>query len=435
MSEIFLNILGLSFSMIPIIGLLLILGPLISKIYSSTLQYWIWLVITMRLLLPFSPGEGWPALFKLPSFDKLIIEAPVIGESTSIKGELVNTISSSSEMNLSFLEVIAFIYFVGFSVFLIYKLICYIGFMKNIKKYYRKPSAWVINTAEEIGQRINFTIKKNSPQIYICRKIPGPMVVGAVKPVLLLPDENYDDVKLRMIMSHEMIHMKRRDTLFKLLLMIISAIHWFNPFVHLMSRRASRDIEISCDTKVLHEAETEEKKIYSLMILDMASPKTGIRSASFLTTFGTGKESLEARIKNIFSSPKKKKGTIPLILVILLAIFFGAAMQINSPSVYAEKAEKVVNVGESEDEPTIDIPEGLVDMEVMPKSEAIKANTGGEDLQTRGSEKKSSENQPGALQDAPDKVTDQVSVPAEIVVIDLNQLNFDEKLDEAVAAE
>jgi len=158
MSGIFLNILELSISMMPVIGLLLIISPLINKIYTSTLRYWIWLVISMRLLLPFSLGEGWPVLFRLPSLDKLITEKPTIGEAASLKEGLVNP-ASFSDINLS-LEIITTIYFIGFTIFLIYKLACYLVFIKSIKKYYRKPPAKIIEVATEIAQRVGLNIKK-----------------------------------------------------------------------------------------------------------------------------------------------------------------------------------------------------------------------------------------------------------------------------------
>ncbi|MDD4564129.1 MAG: M56 family metallopeptidase [Eubacteriales bacterium] len=420
MSGIFLNILELSVSMMPIIGLLLILSPLISKIYSSTLQYWIWLVITIRLLIPFSTVKGFPFIFEIPFLERLTLDNPAIGVTASINNSPVYGAAFLKTMPmLNVLEIITALYFAGLIIFILYKLTCYMIFIISIRKYYCIPSHKTVDAALEIGQEVGLKMKKDAPGIYICRKISGPVVFGVLKPVLLLPDEKNDDLKLRMILRHEMIHMKRNDTLFKILLMIISAIHWFNPFVHIMSRRASRDIEISCDTKTLSGADHEEKKLYSLMILDMASPRASRRFSSFLTSFGTGKESLEVRIKNIFSSTKRKKGYVPLILVIFIAIFFGAAMQINYPAAYAEEAGKVVSES----------------AEAMQETETINADNNEEDLQTRVSENEHNENQSGSSQSAvSDKAadinSDELSPHAEIVVIDLERLDLGEELNE-----
>lgn len=423
--------------MVPIIGLLLILSPLVCKIYSSTLQYWIWVALMVRLLIPFSPLEDLPLTFGVPFFERLTLDNSAMWVSASIENSIVNQAAFlETTVMPNFLEAIIAVYIVGLIIILMFKVTCYLIFIKNIQNYYCEPSQRIIDAALEIGQKVGLKIKKDAPSIYICRKIPGPMVVGVVKPLLLLPDEKYDEIKLKMIFSHEMTHMKRRDTLFKLLLMIVSAIHWFNPFVHMMFRRASRDIEISCDTKALIGADHEEKKLYSLMILDMASQRCGIRLSSFITSFGTGKESLEIRINNIFNSTKKKKGYIPLILVIFIAIFFGSAMQINYPTAYAEETKNAVSFNENNNELNMNIPENSKSMEVMTEAKAMNANINEEDVQTQDIESKHDGTQTGSSQSTTsdkviDKISDEVFAPAEIVVIDLERINVGEELDGA----
>ena len=79
--------------------------------------------------------------------------------------------------------------------------------------------------------------------LLVCPAVGAPLVTGFVNPALLLPRESVSDGVLR----HELIHTRRRDLWYKLLLLLARSLHWFNPLVHWMAAAASRDLERSCD--------------------------------------------------------------------------------------------------------------------------------------------------------------------------------------------
>ena len=83
----------------------------------------------------------------------------------------------------------------------------------------------------------------NNLALLICPAVGAPLVTGFVNPALLLPREAVSDGVLR----HELIHTRRRDLWYKLLLLLARALHWFNPLVHGMARTANRDLERACD--------------------------------------------------------------------------------------------------------------------------------------------------------------------------------------------
>ena len=58
---------------------------------------------------------------------------------------------------------------------------------------------------------------------------------------------------LKMIFRHELVHVMRHDLWYKLLLVAVSTVHWFNPIIHWMVRAADRDLEISCDERVTRQ--------------------------------------------------------------------------------------------------------------------------------------------------------------------------------------
>lgn len=68
----------------------------------------------------------------------------------------------------------------------------------------------------------------------------SPMLLGIIKPQIILPQREYTKEGMEYILSHEMTHYKRKDLWVKLLIITARTIHWFNPFVCLMEREAGK---------------------------------------------------------------------------------------------------------------------------------------------------------------------------------------------------
>jgi len=85
--------------------------------------------------------------------------------------------------------------------------------------------------------------------------VDSPLTYGIFKPVILLP-KNLDwraEKRLSYILTHEYIHIRRFDILWKWILAITLAVHWFNPLVWVMFMLANRDMELYCDETVVQK--------------------------------------------------------------------------------------------------------------------------------------------------------------------------------------
>lgn len=67
-------------------------------------------------------------------------------------------------------------------------------------------------------------------------KIVAPLTYGILKPVILLPKtmDWQNEQQLQLVLAHEMAHIRRFDTLWKLVLAAALCVHWFNPLVWVM---------------------------------------------------------------------------------------------------------------------------------------------------------------------------------------------------------
>lgn len=135
----------------------------------------------------------------------------------------------------------------------------------------------------------------------------SPMLFGYFNTVLMMPDSEYDSDELKFILKHELTHYRKKDLWYKLLIMLVCDIYWFDPLLRLMKKMAFHDVEFVCDEKATGDMNIKEKKLYSNTVLKTMSIKRGT-NIMFATRFGGSKKSAKERFENIFSSKSRKAG-------------------------------------------------------------------------------------------------------------------------------
>jgi beta-lactamase regulating signal transducer with metallopeptidase domain len=81
-----------------------------------------------------------------------------------------------------------------------------------------------------------------------------PLVTGIVHPVILLPRSarEWTEDELRIVLLHELAHVRRADIAVRAVAMIACAIHWFNPLIWTLAALSTRDAELAADDLVLY---------------------------------------------------------------------------------------------------------------------------------------------------------------------------------------
>ncbi|MEE9380596.1 MAG: M56 family metallopeptidase [Hyphomonadaceae bacterium] len=125
----------------------------------------------------------------------------------------------------------------------------------------------------------------------------GPMVTGALRPVILLPEWFETDFTIeeqRLAVLHEMTHLKRRDLWTLHLALIGLALQWFNPLAHIALRAFRSDQEAACDADVLGTGSSTPKTYGSTIIkaVRLARPGGQAALAANLTMTNAIKERL-----------------------------------------------------------------------------------------------------------------------------------------------
>lgn len=160
-------------------------------------------------------------------------------------------------------------------------------------------------------------------------RISSPLTFGILRPKIVLPKNiDYNTQQLGYVLCHEWVHIKRLDVLWKLLSIIVVCLHWFNPLVWLMCILFNRDMEITCDEKVISMQKDEDARAnYAHALIDLIDTN----SAFFPFYKGFGKSAITERIMLIMKFKSISKAGMALAVVLMV----GAVMVFISPTTSA----------------------------------------------------------------------------------------------------
>ncbi len=162
-----------------------------------------------------------------------------------------------------------------------------------------------------------------------CDKLKSPMVFGYFHSVLILPKIPYSEEELEMVLRHELNHYRTGDIWYKLLMVLVSDLYWFNPVILLMKNIAFADTEYVCDEKSVYMMSPERKKLYCNTILKTLEFVDN-KSISLSTQFAGGKNCVKKRFENILSTMRNKWGIAILMFLFFVALAGTSVMVISS---------------------------------------------------------------------------------------------------------
>ena len=215
-----------------------------------------------------------------------------------------NVSTDNTANDQSMLPLFSRIWLTGMLLSLIYLLYSYL-------KTRRRLSHAVL-AEDTTSERLIHTGWRLAP-VYECDELPSPFAMGIFNPVIYIPF-GLEACRREMILLHEQYHIRRRDHLVKLFASVLLAVYWFHPLVWLSWVILCRDMEMSCDEKVLELLGSEQRKAYSLTLLQFASGE----SAGYVP-LGFGEPNVKSRIKHVLRFKKAAVGTGVVGVVILIA--------------------------------------------------------------------------------------------------------------------
>ncbi len=154
---------------------------------------------------------------------------------------------------------------------------------------------------EDCCERLRLQIK---PALLESLEVSSPALHGLFRPRLFLPrgfTARFSPAELRFVLLHELAHLKRRDLLLNWVMAALQVIHWFNPLVWFGFARWRADRELACDAMALEAAGPEQNQEYGRTILRLLESFASPMSAPGLVGILEDKRQLRRRIGMIAS--------------------------------------------------------------------------------------------------------------------------------------
>ncbi|MCR8657482.1 M56 family metallopeptidase [Paenibacillus endoradicis] len=338
MNEIAKLILSLSLSGSILALLLFAIKPIIKHRLSKSIQYYIWIVVLLRLIIPFS-FEGSIIDQLMYSYQTTEVNnsqgnvqqddsssGNILGSLTlpNVQGNVANGVYNNDiDHNRYFtdlvIESIFYIWLFGVIFALTVNLIGYARFSKQLKQRN-------ITTSDD-DNKLLATLTKGRTKVTLVRNrfITTPILIGIIRPQIVIPDYKYNEQQLTNILLHELTHLRRFDLFMKWLTMIVTSIHWFNPLMYIIKKEINRACELSCDEAVIKNLNTEQKQDYGdTLIAVVAEQKYAL--GALQVTMCEEKKHLKERLLAIMAYNKKSKLLTFISLLLLLVVTCSAVI-------------------------------------------------------------------------------------------------------------
>ncbi|SHO47648.1 M56 family metallopeptidase [Anaerocolumna xylanovorans] len=355
MSSLFLTVLSLSLACSLAILCVILLNKIFRKNYSRQWIYIIWAVIALRLIVPVNIGvidlpkilnidinsqEVIPAADSAantnsiqsggdtagktgqPSADVVSKEENAAKPDTVTKTEVMTNKEMPAQKGLSFpkADTMAVIWIAGVILFLFYHMTAYLY-------YRRKVARWSIALQnKEVLERFNGLCQeigiKRKIKLVTSTQVPSPVLIGFLRPCIVLPMADFTGEQYYFILKHELIHYKHHDLAYKFILLLANSLHWFNPLVYYMVYLANNDIELYCDETLVAQKNLDYRENYSKILLQVMTG-TGKNNILLSTGFSGKKKQIKNRFFQIMNAKPTKKGLCFIVGMVCLIVLAG----------------------------------------------------------------------------------------------------------------
>lgn len=274
-------------------GILLALKKWTGKQFSPTWQYVLWVGVLLVMVVPVSVKV--PALVQ-PLQEKQVVQTvPLPAEQTMTEqpapvdtveapaGEILPFTEETALPPIPWWDVLAVLWVLGALGSLGYRLTGYFRFGRYIRR--------TGDPMELAGVPKRLRVRKTSAAV-------SPMVMGMIRPVLILPETALTESRLPYVLRHELVHYRRGDIVWRWLAVLATSIHWFNPVVYVAAAQMQEACEISCDWCVVRSMEQAKRDDYMRVILELLAE--AMAKKQILTTqMASEKKQLQRRFTMI----------------------------------------------------------------------------------------------------------------------------------------
>ena len=321
-----------------LIVLVLCVSKFLSKKYSVWWRSWIWLAVSLVLLVPVQIPDYWNVVHIQIPQQVTEERVPAVKEEVRVQGQEAagetlptkNSLAASESTDLlentsqfreqgiqmpSLYQMLAVVWLAAAALYGLYKLLGSYIVQRELKRWSMPvPDKSLEMNYQKLCRKMKVS---RPPKLWMNAKVTTPLLTGLLRPRIYLPSDRYTWKELELLLSHELSHYRHHDLWYKLILQLVCIVYWFNPLLHWMRREADQDLEFLCDERIMKDGAHEERMQYNYLLAQTAAQRRNFYGLS--TGFNGSLADIKKRMVNIMRAGKLKKGKF--ITFCFLAVF------------------------------------------------------------------------------------------------------------------
>ena len=322
-----------------LVGFILCIKVLFRNKLTPRWQYMLWIVLMIRLLLPWSPDSSY-SIYSLLSYSSSVSEVipknmPATENIVNIESDRKVELESNSKMVTKTSEPEVKVSSEKQTTFSLYKLALYvwlagviilaaITFLTNrrLYSYIKKQPDITDEQVTTVFNRCKQSMKmKKAVSLRLAGKIASPTVFSFFRPKVLLSKKHMkvlNEQQLQYVFYHELAHIKRNDVAVNWIMYSLILLNWFNPILWYAYFCMREDQELACDAYALTFIDKEEQIAYGHTIITLLEHYS--YQVPSLANLSRNKRSLKRRIIMIKKFQKKSYRLSLLGVIVIVAI-------------------------------------------------------------------------------------------------------------------
>lgn len=338
--KLFNSAVTISFMGSVLVLIILLMKSIFRKRLNSYFHYYIWILLLIRLVMPYSIQSNF-------SIHNALNSAFRVGNETRSINNIIPTDSLlynyTEDMNISSKppennvekettgamikdnkyspgNVMGIIWLSGSSIMIL--LVVYSHYrirylIKNSIDY----SNHVFNNI--LANCINTVNVSSKVRLIYTNKIASPSLYGIINPAIIIPlkvAKNIEADEFRYIVLHELLHLKRKDVFLNWTTTLLQCIYWFNPIILYGLYRMKQDCEIACDQHVISYLKDSENLSYGNTLIRMLETTNDRQWLPGAASLSKNKVEMKRRITMITNYKKLSVGGVVFGVVFLAFI-------------------------------------------------------------------------------------------------------------------
>ena len=311
MERFVLSLLTSSLTMTAVAFVYMLLSKILRERWSAKWRYYTWVLIFAGFIMPYKPSFGNAAV----NFN--------IQRQTAEVGSGYYVLSNES---FDIFQMMFIVWVMGAVLFMVKALIEQQMFVRSVKRLSHSVDEKTKKLTDRLTDELLIWQRVKAVRL---NEISTPMIIGFFSPTIILPQKDFTEEELRLILKHELMHFKSKDLFIKAFMLTAQAVNWFNPFLRLFLMKAGQECEMYCDERVIAGETEYHRKLYCRSILNTAlnAAEADVKPRPVLSScFNIGRKGLKQRLKTILSVKKRYKlgivcGAVAVMIALTGTIF------------------------------------------------------------------------------------------------------------------